>query len=459
METQHSGAVQEHNQPQNLRRRLTAAVLAGTLLFGASASEGHDEAHQGPVSAIELMPDAQPIPPYTTDYVHSFVKGKTTDTVEKLLAQPTDPDIFDEFKKAQDKLSEITLGKEGKISPEASYYNYLEAQYVSRKAMADKYGVTIYDPTDSVTAMQQGLHQGAFNKKPLPPFSFFFSEAKNYLGRFGIDLTIADDKTKGNGEHAMNIPTAAELEAYETKERLTQLVASVSLYTQEYVDLANNGKGTRVSLAANPDSSYAAFTNPKTHEKDEITLNISQPWFDQSTGVNVMDHELYHDVHHALYGDIYSKDPGFEVFSGTPYKDTIDPRYTLDTLKAYTMPIDTEVLNARGRGDFKQACVLQASINQYVDEQGPDVAFATRYGGSKNVLEDRAELGQSIPGGKYSTLLSESMPRIRAKFVRIVSELETIIPRTMSFFIAMAERKPYAFKKTDCNQVLHAKGG
>jgi len=381
---------------------LTFALISG--IVGAnptSAGEIH-QLHSGTI--VDKLPNhALPsgdgtCPKIDTQYIL---------TATTLLKQPPNPDI--------DK--RISLNPSGMLQRQ-------HEEFQVEQDVAGKYGLTLHDPSKFEEAHYKEFSEPDSPNKTIP-YIHTFNQAKAYLKEFNVDLEIGDPHQSYDDES--HGPTTNDLNKFDSRNSLFNLIQGFSRMPQEYVVLSGLKKITLVAHSRDDDAwVYMSGTH------DSMYLDISN----HLTAERDYYHEMGHLVDAATCGsgEATDNDPQFA-------SNNVGDEYNASSKKishdAYVSTVQDSINTLQSSSENQRLQVICEQIKhaESFKKTGAKISLATDYAGT-NIREDKAEVYRYLPNAdNFDDLYADKQTyHVGNKFVLLFSRLLYYRPAVAAFF-------------------------
>lgn len=258
------------------------------------------------------------------------------------------------------------------------------------------------------------------------PYKTIFHDARVYLGKFGVQLRVAQPQDFTDGDIG-SAPTKQELNRAAASYDIAEIADGFHELPLEYVQ-ATGLKTILLISHASGEAAYAKIDGPADTVAVDITAAPAEP------GPQLLDHEMYHLLDHRECDSASAQytDPGYTALNG---RNIYGPGnhagvFALDSPKLTKLQSQPP----EGQADKRTYHKMLKNVVSY-----------SSYGFT-NAVEDKAEMGRNIAvPSDYSTMLSNRTPIIKQKFEYLMARLYHYQPAVVRYFAAISTR-PYVRK-------------
>jgi len=307
-----------------------------------------------------------------------------------------------------------------------------------REHAAQSNGLTAYNPNLYDQSLLNDLNSGNRTKSSLP-FRDYFSAAKSFSAKFGIDVRIS--KSSDNLDYKGQVPKNEDLEDPIAKKDMVNLIQSLGAVPLEYIQMIGL---KNIVLEANA-KSYAAAYAKVGGPHDTIVLNIS------------MDNEprvLWHEEGHLFdaitcHGPQGMKnDHGFTALNGRQkYNSSSHP--IPDSTHYEFVQEASDVLDAHTTKKDGLCVALEEIRHKGLN----NVVFTDAYAGT-NPMEDKAQLASYFPDNMDNAdVFDNNTPLLEKKYAYLFARLYERDPRIARFFntVSLHSGMTTDFFDTECS--------
>jgi hypothetical protein len=419
-------------------RGATALAISVVSIAGTTTvTEGQTSAYDTARSAAEMWPD-KPFGMSTTTAIAP--DNKSVRIVTDLLNQPTNPVIAN--------IGEAINAYQINHPNEDPYSTERRIQAAARADVAGDLGLTVFDDTDTVTALDA-------NREPqTSPMDLddYIDTANKFLGNYGISITADNSSLYDKKKDMLHQPTTPLTDSLTSRLIIKNIVQSTAAEPKEYTDML----GIKHYLLVDHAENAAAYINSQFDgpEGASIVYGVEHSGVTRDT----LYHEQAHRAGFLLGGgtrQALHNDPAFYELSGrAPYgkigpepaedeADTRELRATemgwlrLEDYEKVQTDLENQLMPYLGTPD----CMKEAREGeQQLEVAGDRTVLTTTYSAEKNTAEREAELMKYLPqGDRYPDLLSPNVHRLGDQLRNRLGRLYEYRPRIARFFIGMAE--------------------
>ncbi|HSX31941.1 MAG TPA: hypothetical protein VLF43_01665, partial [Candidatus Saccharimonadales bacterium] len=330
--------------------------------------------------------------------------------------------------------------------PERTQTQFREHEkYLLRKEVADKYGLTVFDESQTVAELSN-------YQEPLSTVDFM-QTANEFLAKY--DLWIGSDPLATYG-HNMEAADAKQLRRGASgRAAVIGVIRAVASKPKQYFDKLGI---QRVLLAQQePDMPMRAggYIASDLASKDigpsfVMNLDAVSTFQDAQT---IAEHEIRHRLTYLEDGGAYDNDPTFNNVVGTDVYGKIGPeppdsepdtrpyvadKQDLHSVEQYQKAVSKIDFNISAHIGDASCYEVAESIDATVQKLGSTVYYASNYS-KKSVVEHKAELPVTEPD-RYKVYLDENLPHIQEQFEYGVANMYEWSPRIARYFIELSER-------------------
>lgn len=398
----------EHSRSSSLGMRTVVVLASAVATFGFGK----------PTAERDI-----PLPPRRVVEATSETLAEPRAVIAHLLSSPDDP-ILDTL---STRISELE-----KTKPGTSYgLLRVEAEYQIRKEIAERYRLTVFDPTPALAALYEDVF--GLSAEPMPGEDFM-AIVGEFLANYGVNLEVADpDQRYYFGLQPLSLDALTIV----TKQRVFDIVQEIATHPLEEVRLARLQTIAFARRIDRPDNGtllhgYADFS------KRAIVLNLT----DADSGT--YHHELTHLVDEALLGKpseyIRQSVPPQQqdIYVGNDWTKYIKPGDSPQTTLAnfeiyfggrYVLLLSTD----------ENSCL---SMTAKIAQVGSDVVLPEAYAGA-GIGDHTAVIGEFVGSGNMADLINPYTPHIKEQLTRYLTVVYHADPRLARFYIDASRRQSH----------------
>jgi len=363
---------------------------------------------------------------------------KTRELVDNWLNDPTSTRLIDAHRNGVDALSDRS------IDPDEQTRRQDQEVFRMRQSIAARYGVTIFDASDTLYLMRKGV-----KKTKEVPFADYLGAANTYVAQFGVRIEYDDTIKYEDGLHAR---PRSERGAAKDRLAIQSIVQAFSNLPREYVRDAGLKRLLLTASKPNTDTDTSAYIYPGLDGPTGAAIVYNT---DTSISPQTTWHELWHRWNYLFSGGNTRNDPYFALLTnGARYggidDNTVAARkqgfYTLNEFYDTFEQVSDE-FNARIKKSGSDCYAAAAGAAARLQTVGGMTVFATEYAGQDNISEHKADTAMHIPDGvSYKLMLSEWMPLIAAQFKTELARLASYRPAIAAYFIGVGKLYDFDFR-------------